>query len=138
MSSRSDDDALFFTLVVFAIGLGFLTYKFSNLIGVDWETGLEMIGKMTLVLVVWGGWKKLNPYSDTTLWPVALAGLFWAWFPALDVWAYQENSFSSLGSYSYQKTEVKIAWFGQWYSKALILLTTIFGGYFIDGKVREI
>ncbi len=133
MRNRNDQDLLFFILVV---GLSLLTYKFSTWINVDWETGVEVIGKMFLVSLIWVGWKKLNPYHGYVLWPIAVAGLLWAWFPALDVWAYQESNFLPFEDYSYQQTEVKIAWFGQWYSKALILFTAIFGGYYIDDKVK--
>lgn len=135
MSQSSRNDAVFGLILVFSAIVGVLIFKFSNAIGVDWETGLEIILKMAAILGVWAIYKYFSGYNPFTVWPLVLGGLCWAWFPAVDIWALQESSGSVFGDFQPYNREASIAWYGMWYAKGLVLALTVGGGYFVDSRL---
>ena len=131
MSKSSSDDGLFIIVVIITAVVALGVFKFSEAIGVEWEVGLTIIGRMALVLIFWGAWRYLRAYNyyETPVWPIALAGIIWAWFPAIDVWSVQENQ-PILGDFGYTSYEASKAWWSEWYVKCSAIVVTLVAGYY--------
>lgn len=138
MSQSGGNDAFVFLVLSFFAIAGVLIFNFSNTIGVDWKTGLEIILKMAAILVGWSIYKYFSGYDSYTVWPLVLGGLCWAWFPAVDVWALQESSETIFLEFQTYNQGESIAWYGKWYTKGLVLALTVGGGYFLDSKLKRI
>ena len=125
MSNSSNDENVFILMAVIVIGLLALgAWEFSAAINVNFETGLSVLLRASVVFAVCIALVKLDLVSLSASIPGLLGGLAWAIFPALDYWSVQATGEMQFG-FALSEPE----WYAQWYSKTALALLSSFGGY---------
>jgi len=139
MSSKENDDFATFVIMAVAVIIGVVTWKFSETFGLPWQISLEVLGWMFATCLVAGVWKyfsRMN-YTPFPIWPLVVAALYFSWFPAIDHWGVSTQAFASLSYAEDFREYAEIAWYARWYTKTILLLSIIIGGYLLDSKIKE-
>lgn len=102
-------------LVFIAAGIIlYAIYSFSNMMGLDIETGSKLLLSLFLRATVFGVVFYLN--RSWFLLPIAAMALWVCFFPALNYWS--TNSFPSFSSIHHGK----VMWYATWWFKLLVTL----------------
>ena len=116
MSSNISDR----TLTAGFIAVGLLTiglWNFSQLFGLDFNTGAEVIIGLIPVAAVWALLRYATPIPFRDTWPLALAALWVCGWPALDYWA------------DYADAGAQQLWYATWYVQWGGLVAIVALGY---------
>ncbi len=128
MSRGNDNDqaalVMLLGLAVVAV-IGFVVWKFSNLLGLDMATGGQvLLGLVTLLVCVgvlwWSDWFEMVDIA-----PAALAGLWLCFWPALTYWGAESSLVPAFAQYDDPPT----AWWSAWYTKWGVLVAILVIGY---------
>lgn len=119
-----NENAFVIFVVVVILTILMLVTKFSASIGVDFETGLSILGRSLGVLAIAFAIVKSELVPFGMVVPAACSGLVWAFFPAIDFWALQV-----VGEFGFGWEIDEVPWWARWYSKAAYVLSPSVGGY---------
>jgi hypothetical protein len=110
-------------------------WRFSQAFGLDMSTGFSVVVRLLAVAVAAG----LALYASSSYsfdmfrlgntWPILLAMLWVAWWPALDYWAAQE-----VPTFLRDTTSV---WWDAWYTKAGGIICIVGLGYLIKKMLDD-
>ncbi len=122
MRHNNEEQMYFAIIVILAIIAALGVWKFSQLLGLDMGTGFRIMAGIIILCIVFGlVWTQFELGIGATL-PLALAGLWMVFWPALDVWATPH-----VPSFMLDRAEPQ--WFASWYVKAGGLVAILGVGY---------
>lgn len=132
MSNNNKDNLI--VLTAFAVvGVGALiVWKFSQFFGLDFQTGFEVLKRLLPVSILWAGIFYFMPISLKDVWPLALASIWWSFWPALDYWS------GLTAPKDFVKYEiVEPMWYAMWYTKWGVLVAIVGIGYAIRSWLND-
>lgn len=138
MSSKSDNDLMQITVIAVVAVIAFMVWKFSTFFGLPWEIGGHVILYSIITIIFASGWCYFrSSYDPLPIWPLVLFFLYCSWFPAIDYWGVETTSRVYFSSYNGLKDFTDVAWYARWYTKVLISLIILVGGYYLDPKLKN-
>lgn len=118
------NENIFVLLAIIALAIFLVVAKFSSSIGVNFETGLAVVGRSLGVLVIAYAISKAELFPVSVVISAACSGLVWAFFPAIDFWSAQ-----AVGDLGFVWDVNEAPWWSRWYSKVGYMLVPAAGGY---------
>lgn len=112
MSNNKSGDWILPTAIIVVCVVTFIIWEFAKTFGLDFATGKEVLKWLVPTTIIWLALWLFSavPFKET--WPLALASIWFCWWPALDYWS--EHSLTR----SFVQYEVmEPVWYTMWYSK---------------------
>lgn len=128
MSRSGNDDTALALIVIAALAVLAVVWKFSTTFGLDMATGAKVLLTLAIATGIYIACLKFELVQFGKTWQLYAASVWFSFWPALDRWAIQ-----SAGPFA---TEESVAWFGEWYTKFGILALVIGAGYLLN-KMRD-
>jgi hypothetical protein len=131
--SRNQDNGELFLLVIVVIALGVfgMVWKFSEFFGIDMKTGGHVFLNLVIATGIYGAVLKFTPLELAKTWYFYVASVWFSFFPALDFWASK-----SAGPFAAEIGQ-SLPWYGMWYSQYGILLAIVGFGFAVNKYVFE-
>lgn len=128
MSRNGNDDTVLALIVIAALAVLAVVWKFSTALGLDMATGAKVLLTLAIATGIYIACLKFELIQFGKTWQLYAASVWFSFWPALDRWAIQ-----NAGPFA---TEESVAWFGAWYTKFGILALVIGAGYLVN-KMRD-
>ncbi|KAB0583563.1 hypothetical protein [Comamonas kerstersii] len=131
--SNNNNDNLIVLGAFTVVGVGALiVWKFSQFLGLDFQTGLEVLKRLLPITILWAGILYFMPISFKDVWPLALASIWWSFWPALDYW-----SGLTVPKDFVKYDIVEPMWYAMWYTKWGVLVAIVGIGYAIRSWLND-
>jgi hypothetical protein len=133
--SQNNNASAFFPFVIIISFIAFTALmSFSNLLGVDWQVGLQIIKGLTILAVLSGLWFYFIGLNSTLpIFTIIACGALISFFPAFDVWAITENQRQLLLiSPNWADDVVDIKWYGNGLWQAVMVIIVFIIGYLLE------
>jgi hypothetical protein len=132
LSYRNDDNWPLYLVICIVATIT----TFSQIFGLDFLTGLKVLGYSVGSIIGWVCSKNIfdKPFGNT--WPIASSAIWYSWWPALDHW-----SDSSSPAAFVKEGIADQMWYATNYTKYGALIVIIGGGYclrsWLNNKIEE-
>lgn len=134
--SNNNDSGWIVIVGAILFGLGALAvWKFSTFFGLDMATGWNVLVRLAVVLGLVVVAVQFFDAEIADIWPLGVAGVWIAWWPALDYWALQTGIFPAWDGFNGQ--EASGVWWSAGYTKWGVALAVLAIGYSFRKWLRD-
>ncbi|TVT60033.1 MAG: hypothetical protein FHK80_03325 [Azoarcus sp. PHD] len=127
MSHNNDSDWVLVFGALLLGGAALAVWQFSTWVGLDMATGFTVLWRTALVIALVVVAVKVFYAELADIWPLAVAGVWIAWWPALDYWALQSGGIPVWAGFEGHDTSG--VWWSNGYSKWGVTAATLGLGY---------
>lgn len=128
VSKRGNDDTVLALIIIAALAVLAVVWKFSTWLGLDMATGAKVLLTLAIASGIYIACLKFELIQFGKTWQLYTASVWFSFWPALDRWAIQDAAPF--------RAEESVAWFAAWYTKIGVLVLVIGAGYLVN-KMRD-